>query len=93
VIQVSSQLNGLITLFSGLTEWRQMPSLPPMPGYGLALDKLAQAVAVAFVLAEVVLHLCDLQARLQIEYSRGDLQVLSLYALLLQLAGVEMQTF
>ena len=70
-----------------------MPRLAAVSGYGLALHELAQAVAVALVLPEVVLHLRDLKTRLQIKYPRSNLQVLSLYALLLQLAGVEMQTF
>ena len=68
MIQLAGQLHGLV-LFGRRTERRQVPRLAAVSGYGLALHELAQAVAVALVLPEVVLHLRDLKTRLQIKYS------------------------
>jgi hypothetical protein len=72
---------------------RQVALLATVLWHTLALDQLAHALTVPLVQLEVVLHLCDLDTRLQVEDARGDFQVLTLYTLILKLSCVEMQTF
>ena len=62
---------------------RQVALLAAMLWHTLALHQLAHALTVPLVQLEVVLHLCDLDTRLQIEDARGDFQVLTLYTLIL----------
>ena len=93
-VQLSCKLQGLVVFLLTVVPYgRQMALLAPMLRHTLALYQLPHTFTVPFVQLEVVFHLCNLHARLQIEYSGGNFKVFSFYTLVFKLSCVEMQTF
>jgi hypothetical protein len=94
-VQFRCKLQRLVILTPAAVDadGREVALLAAMLGDTLALHQLAHAFTVSLVQLEVMLHLCNLDARLQIEDARGNFQVFSFYTLVFKLSCVEMQTF
>ena len=70
-----------------------MALLAVMSRDALSLNNLSHSLAIPLVELEVMLHLSDLNARLQVENARGYLQILTLNSFHFQFSCIEMQTF